>query len=491
MNPPSPAEPVPRFTAIDLLAILLLALVAAHLETMPIVDRDFWHHLALGQVGLEQGGRVVVDPLTYTVGGESFANLHDGFQRLGAWVEARCGVEGVILGHALLVTASFGALAWLARRKGGPWAGLAAVIFLFLASFQNLNLRPQTLAVPCFAATLAALELGRDRRIWLILPPLVEVFWIRCHGTAPLGILLCGLAAAGQLLDTRGRWTRTEAAFLASAGATALAGVLGPEGLGFFADLTDNARISMERGISEWKGPSFELFGVWIWLLGAIGMIVLVWSRRKTLRSDEIARVVLFALLPLRAIRMNLWWALASAPLLGAVPFRSGRPLEAASRRDAFVIVAIGVLLVALFNPWTKGRLGFLPADRAALHWHDTPLAVGEFLAERPAEERLFHPMEWGAYFAWRLPGEERLAWDPRVVIFPDEVWNGLILASRGEEWRETLDSWEIDTVVQKRDGDWKLGGELERSSEWERIYEDGQALVWTRVQPLRRGGPR
>lgn len=491
MNPPTPTGPFPRATAIDLLVILLLALVAVHLETMPVVDRDFWHHLALGQIGLEQGGRVVVDPLTYTVGGEAFANLHDGFQRLAAWVEVHCGVEGVIFGHTLLVTASFGVLAWLARRKGGPWAGLVAVIFLFLASFQNLNLRPQTLAVPCFVATLAALELGRDRRIWLLLPPLVEVLWVRCHGTAPLGLLLCGLAAGGQLLDARGRLTRTEAAFLASAGATALAGVLGPEGLGFFADLTDNARLSMERGISEWQAPSFELFGVWIWAIGAIGMIALVWLRRKTLRSDEIARGVLFALLPLRAIRMNLWWALASAPLIGAAPFRSSRPLETASRRDVGVIVAIGVLLVALFNPWTKNSLGFLPADRAGLHWHDTPLAVGEFLAGRPAEERLFHPMEWGAYLAWRLPGEERLAWDPRVVIFPDEIWNSLILATRGEEWRETLDSWEIDTVVQKRDSDWKLGEELERSPNWKRAYEDGQALVWIRAQPLRGRAPR
>src|SRR5205807_541644 len=86
---------------------------------------------------------------------------------------------------------------------GSPAAACAACVFAFFGLWQLLIIRPQTLSLLLFVVLLNLLD-GAGRRRWLLaFPPLVMALWVNLHGGFPIGLVLLGAWALGELA---GRW---------------------------------------------------------------------------------------------------------------------------------------------------------------------------------------------------------------------------------------------------------------------------------------------
>ena len=126
------------------------------LEYKPIHDTDIFWQVRLGQIMLEEGRIPTEDRFTYTHAGEPappigwlaqglFASLYN----LGGWRLTR------LAHHFALIGALFTAAATCRRPVTTPLGAAIAMTIGFLVMLSNVDLRPQSLALACFAVFLA------------------------------------------------------------------------------------------------------------------------------------------------------------------------------------------------------------------------------------------------------------------------------------------------------------------------------------------------
>src|SRR5437764_13117050 len=103
------------------------------------------------------------------------------------------------------------------------------------------------------------------------------------------------------------------------------------------------------------------------------------------------------------------------------------------------------------------------------------------YLRAHPQQGNMFNLYEWGGYLEWNLP-EVRTFIDSRTDIFEYKgVLNDYLNVAKLSEAQEILDRYGVTYVLFFRGT--ALPYFLSKSSQWERIYSDEQAVIYRRLR--------
>ncbi|MBM4069307.1 MAG: hypothetical protein FJ271_10225 [Planctomycetes bacterium] len=192
-------EQAPPTATRGLVAVLLVAIVAFLLASVPVRNSDFWLHLAAGRDLVHTGGT----SFTYLTDAPSIANgwlydvlLYGSFKLLGATtlMVLKAGLA-TLIGLTLMAAG---------RRNGTTayWVPAAATVLGLVAIGPWLALKPVFASYLLFAILLLVLqrvERGGASRRTLIALAILFTLWVHIDGWFVLGLLLLICFCLGQL----------------------------------------------------------------------------------------------------------------------------------------------------------------------------------------------------------------------------------------------------------------------------------------------------
>jgi hypothetical protein len=164
----------------------------------------------------------------------------------------------------------------------------------------------------------------------------------------------------------------------------------------------------------------------------------------------------------------------------------SGLLPERTPRRDSAtalnaLIAAMLVLMLAVF-PWLR-----LPsADTSnstslkSKLLHAPERFTDAVRAAAKPGAQVFVAQIWASWFELEAP-DYPVFIDPRIELFPAEVWHEYDIVSRaGAGWEAILDRWNVDVLVLSREQQDALISSIADDASWTPIYRnaDGAALV-------------
>ncbi|GBD08655.1 hypothetical protein HRbin22_00896 [Candidatus Thermoflexus japonica] len=478
---------------------VVLAAFGVLVSLMPLPPNDFWWHLRIGTLILDEGRIPSTNMFGWTIPAETPFTY-------GAWLGEVLlallyragGLPLPTFARNLLALTAFALIGWEARRRSGSWR-LAALALALAAgmSLNNLVLRPQIWSWLPFVVSyllLARFQEGSLRPAALFLLPPLMVFWVNAHGAFILGPTLLFLFLAGGALEALlGRRPLSTLRPLAGIVVlTLLAILLNPQGIGILGYvhrlLTDRPSQTL---VVEWASPTPHGFAnVTFYGSLLILLLALAYSRHR-LTPTEALLIVAFLWLAWNGQRYVIWFGMVAAPILarllaGALPpwpwpSPPPRPLNT-------LLAALLFLPVLAVQPWWVERIP-LPETYWRQVWRgssigplvgiETPVDAVEYLRAHPGG-RLFNEMGYGSYLIWALPGQNVFV-DPRVELYPYELWLDYIRISRAARYNELLTRYGVDRLLIDRILQEELARALEADPRWEKEFEGVRAQVWRR----------
>jgi hypothetical protein len=454
-------------------AAMLLALLAR-----TVWDVDIFWQLKLGELILDRGGPVTVEPFAVRHLGEPMPAVAWAGQavmalarRIGGWNLLRV-VDGLCwLGGFWAVAA---ACRW--RSAAAPAVALALVL-AFVAALPTASIRPQSFACLCFGLLLALQRLGLRPLVTIALGAPLLVAWQNLHPSVSVGVAAMGLTALagwlGWLRDRRSPvpWAPTVLALLGLAAVFAT-----PDGVSILQTSALNAKASIAIGASEWLPlwvPANHLNAVPVAVVVLVA-VALVWRRPRQVDAGELAVALGLLVLTLTAYRFVLFWAVAMVPVIARAAGAAG-----AARPMRWAWVLWPVLAVAVFAP-LLAPTRFAPT---------LPLAAVERLRREQVRGTVYGDFPFGGviidagYPAWRV------AYDGRYYRYAREEWqynggieNGIVpLVDVIAKWHPA--AFVLDAVHNA-----PIAGELARSPRWRRIWaRDGFVVYVPRYRRVSR----
>ena len=111
---------------------------------------------------------------------------------------------------------------------------------------------------------------------------------------------------------------------------------------------------------------------------------------------------------------------------------------------------------------------------RAAL-----PVAAVEYIEREQPPRQIFNSYNWGGYLMFAAPDYPVFV-DGRTDLYGDAfLTQYLQTAIGGDGWRETLDSYGINTVLVEKDSG--LARQLRAEPGWQEVYTDALASIFVR----------
>ncbi len=427
----------------------------------------------------------------------------------------------MLTARTAIITATYGVLyvvAW--RASGSRPAAAVATLLAYFTGFTNYGMRPQLFAFLPFIGFVWALErcfgagYGRQpehtnpqpptpnpRALWL-LPPLMIV-WVNVHGSFFLGLILIGAYVGGWVLTglrtvegRRALRSRASVGWALPLLVTGLATLVNPYLWNIYSYVAVATGDPTARALNiEWQPPTlYNGTGILFYANLAIFLLVLLVSRRVP-RLTEVLLWLAFGGLALLSIRNVIWWGWVSAPSVALGLVALGARLRPASAPDAPPADSreIPALNWLLAGGLIVAALGATPLWRSPATALDktTPTAVARFLADGtggtpgtsdPPPGPLFNYMEWGGYLEWVLYPQQKLFIDGRFEARQPQVWTDYLAISRGAAtWHERLATYGVRTLVLNKAFHADLIPLVRADPQWQAVYEDSQALVFTR----------
>lgn len=431
-------------------SLFLLFLFALLLQ--PIRSADFWWHLKVGEIVLDEHAVPRVDRFSATMAGQPYT-----YQ---SWLAGVCfallyragGAGAVVVAHALLLTAAYLFL-WSACRKtsGHAVAATACTFAAMVVCGGNWGVRPQSFSTFLFASFfwLLVRDARGERVPWWVFP-LGAALWANLHGGFVLGLALLAGAVAGEgiawllpghpfAVVSGRRWARLAGVLVASVAAT----LANPAGLGVYAYVRTIQRNPVIHGaIAEWQPPRVDdaVGALFYGSLFALFVLLLYLGHRPHPR--EVLWLLGTGWLALGSVRSILWYTFPMALLLAEAAAgvrlpRPGQPRTAQALANGAVLALLLALVVLALPPF-KGRLP-LPVELRAPIAPDIPVRAAEYIARGGLAGPIFHRMEYGDYLLWRFYPERRVFVDPRIELYPPSIWEAYDAISRGTPDTERL----------------------------------------------------
>jgi len=398
-----------------------------------------------------------------------------------------------------LLLIAFWLMTYLARLRSGSWRLAAPALALAAGmSLNNLIVRPQIwswLPFMCFLLLLTRYAAGDLRWTWLLLLPPLMIFWVNAHGAFVLGLALLGIFGVGELLRTALRLSEArpwpEIGALAGVGLlTGLATLINPRGVDIVAYvwglMTDPPSQQL---VVEWQSPAPTGIPNTVFYVSVLLLLFVLAYTRYRLTPTDVLLTAGFLWLAWSGQRYVIWYGWAVMPLLARAveELPLPRPIFAAQRNLLNLVLALLLFVpVLLVQPWWVERLP-LPETYWEGVWRDvpqgpllrtsTPLGAVAYLWANPGG-RLFNEMGYGSYLIWALP-DQGVFIDPRVELYPLEMWEDYIRIGDGVRSLELLEAYGADRVLLDRESQEELARVLASAPAWEREYRDEFAEIW------------
>lgn len=506
----SRALPVIRLD--QLWAILAVLLVAAFISLFPTAPHDFWWHLKAGEI-VATAGIPTTNLFAWTLPADHPYTYQSW---LGEWLfyqlYALGGLPLTIFARNLLGAILFGLVAWETQLRTGSWRwGALACVLAAAMTINNLNARTQNWSWLPFMAVFMLLSRyseGRLRPRWLAALPLIMMFWVNAHGAFIMGILVCGAFTAGETLRRMLRqpralgWDRLRWLYLAAAG-MGLATIVNPLGVGVFRYVGSllNDTIS-QRLVIEWQTPDPRNLAGMFFYLGVLVVIVAFGLQRRRPTFSELLLVCGLAWQAFIGVRYVVWFGVVAMPIAAqalAAPRAvfSADPASGISPRERGAGSVINLLTVLLLlamvvsvQPWFKWRIPwpepyqalFVEMPGAAQLFNArTPVAAVEHLRAEPCLGPIFNEMGYGSYMAWALYPQAQAFIDPRIELYPPELWEDYVELNAGRDVANLLERYGIGCVLLDTQVQPALAAAMIELPGWERSFAGGQSEVWRR----------
>lgn len=499
----------PSLDTIWFLVPVLLVVWATLLH--PLRHLDFWWHLKVGEIIVENGHIPTNDIFSFTEHGKSFVHQNWLAEVFFYIIWKVGGAELLIFVNTLLMTASFLVICAVAAMRVNY--SRFHSLFMLVAAFSFAlysNLRTQTfsfLFLSLFLLILWRYYFQRGyRTLWLL--PVIMMFWVNIHGAFTIGlitlILFLGNAAIEYALlrqDERSAILKAQfRQLIIITILTVVATLVNPFGVAIYRSvqqvMTDP---SSQLFVTEWQSPRVtnpeHLLTFFIPFFSVL--LILTYSQRKP-DLLSIGIFLLFAALGLTSVRNGIWFSIAVIPIaawyIEETPLQSvfSRIFRSANRRPKFTsiinwsILGALVAMTILLNPWVRPRLG-IEVLRPSLIDPRIPVGAMEYIEREKITDRIFHHQDFGDYMIWRLWPQQYTFVDGRVHLFSYQVVRDYLDALSGSHWEEIMTNYNISYIFlpkPSRDEMLPLLEAIQQSESWKSIYEDDKSVIFQRLVP-------
>ncbi len=467
---------------------LLAAILAASVYwtcRYGIVDPDIWWHLRNAQYLLNNLHFPSVDTYSFTAAGSPWLN-HEWLSEIFYYGAFNAfGLRGIFLVFALaFAILAIAVFALCMKESKDPFAAAIATIFGGLLASVGFGPRPQNFGWLCFIAIYAILlrfRSTKDGPLWLV--PALFCIWINCHGSWLIGLIIYAIfVCAGLVRRDFGQvaaapWSKTELQKLITTGLVSVALLFAnPFGYRLVAYPFDLAfRQGLNVGnVEEWVSVNFNDFRGKIVAVVLVAIFVMALNGRKRWRMDDALLTIFVLYCGLSHIRFLLLAGIVLPPILAP---QLGRLSSYDSRSERRLLNSTLLAIVAVVSMLAFPSTQLLDSELSEFF----PVRAVQFLRTHPQQGHIFNVYHSGGFLEWNLPQLPTFI-DSRTDIFEYKGvlkdYLDVITLNRSQE---ILDRYQVDYVLYAADA--ALPYFLSKSPQWERIYSDGQAVIYRRLR--------
>jgi hypothetical protein len=498
-------------------AVVVVAAVAGQ----PIITDDFWWHLKLGELVLENRAFPATDPFLFeSVAGAPF--LHEWlFEVMIAGFERLFGLASLRLFHLVLALLALVAVYRFSRRMGlAPAIALAVVLVFFVFGYSRLvQLRPQLLSMPLFFWFLGMIYVHRSdlTKGTIALLAVATAFWANLHSifviTFPFwaALVLAYWLVGANRPDTGGISVRAHLAGIAVCLAAAL---FNPRGWGVFIFYFQHNQVNPAQDIIDdfarfipWReaaflplsSPVLRILFVLLALAVLVGVIrvLLDWRFRRPVDSagrNRLAVRLYFAVAAVMSIAamvlaVRFTWLAPVAVLLVVHEAAVANSINVRIGRWAGLMLC-AVTLTFAFQPGARSYAFFLHGQPQvwANYWESAyderkfRKNAADFLEHLDIGGNLYNPYYLGGYLAWRLSPRYKTFLDGRHDRYPAQLYADSQTLQAGNTGQlRIIERYPFDaflvpvdrTSIRLRLGLVELG--------WAKVFNDRHTVVYVR----------
>jgi hypothetical protein len=448
-----------------------------------IADPDIWWHLRNAQYLLTHLHFPNLDMYSFTAAGSPWVS-HEWLSELfyyGAF--SSFGLRGIFVAFASVLAILVVAVFRLCLKEAqDPLAAAVAAIFGGLLAGVGFTPRTQHFGWLCFVGIYAILLRFRSARrapLWLI--PVLFCVWVNCHGTWLIGLAVYTIfVCAGLIRRDIGHlaaapWSNHELKKLSVTGFASVA-VLFANPFGYRLVLYPFDMIFRQKlnigTVEEWASVNFDdpRGRLVLLVLGAVFAMALIGGKRW--RIDDALLTIFVLYCGLTHMRFLFLAGIVLPPILAPQLGRISSYDARRERRTINSVLLAGVIGVCVFGFPSARMLDNEVADYF-------PTGAMRYLRAHPQQGHMFNLYQWGGYLEWNLPDAPTFI-DSRTDIFEYKgVLNDYLEIVKLNHSQEILDRYGVTYVVYPAGP--ALPYFLSKSPLWERIYGDGQAVIYHR----------
>jgi hypothetical protein len=464
--------------------VFLLMIFALGVRQSAFIDPDLWWHLQTGQDIVSSRTIPQTDIYSFTKAGSEWVT-HEWLSEVSIYATFRtAGWAGLLIVFSTLITIAF----YLTYRRcvGKPYIAALAILLAVASSSPLLGVRPQMITflfASIFIALLTQYSIdGRKRRLYWLAP--MMLLWVNFHAGYALGLGLIVLYLIVLALDRK--WNLIPRLGLMLAASIAVV-PLNPNGLRMFSYPLETLRSpSMAAFIQEWASPDFHQamflpFALFLLLL----LAALALSPRRA-RLSETFLVFVTSFAALRSARHIPIFALIVTPIFAQQVWELVRArgwearLISPQSSTSGTAVAFALLLLLAPAVLDVALVSHFVANQAAYEAKNYPRAAVNFIDSAKVPGPIYNRYGWGGYLIRRLHGQYSVYIDGRADVYGDKfMYEAFNTYDGGTGWFEPLDRLSIRTVLISPDV--PLASLLRNDEHWQKVYEDNQAVIFTR----------
>ncbi|MGP0020924.1 MAG: hypothetical protein ACLPHP_20315 [Candidatus Sulfotelmatobacter sp.] len=427
------------------------------------------------------------------------------------WLEAWCGLNGVVWFSAVVIATVFAGTFRLAVARGtNLWLALLLTLLAISAAMIHFLARPHVLSWLFALAWIWILDStdrngARGRWLWgLWALPLSMLVWVNVHGGFLLGFVLLGAYWIGafwawatthenRLEDSlrkiaAGQRVRQ----LTGVGLLSIAATfINPYGwklhVHIYSYLTN--RFLMDH-IDEFQSPNFHGIAQKCFLALLLIAVAALAAHGRKLRLSEIFLVLFAVYAGLYASRnipvSSMLLVLMVGPLLPSLksslkPWGFVRRMSAVDSRlrgHFWVIFATAAVLLIAAN---GGRVGLGQWMNAHFDPGRMPVGAVNFLEHSDVHAPVLSPDYWGGYLIYRLYPHNRVVIDDRHDFYGEtflKLYLKMIHVEPG--WDEFFKIHQVGCLLLPRDA--ALTTVISVTPGWQPVYSDQVAIVFMRT---------
>ena len=114
----------------------------------------------------------------------------------------------------------------------------------------------------------------------------------------------------------------------------------------------------------------------------------------------------------------------------------------------------------------------------------ETPIAATDFLLAEKPPGPIFNDIAFGSYLAWAAQPDYPVFVDPRIELYPLDVWLDYLQISAAQDgWEQRLAHYNVQTLMLSPEQS-ALINAARASMDWTEIYADAAAVILTRAAP-------